>query len=148
MAELLEGAMMAINGIQFQKALSLSAFFRDFGTEEQCEVAFIKARWPRGFICPCCGNAVAYEFKRRGLRYWQCSACRKQTSLRSRESGSVPHCDTDSAIRESGSVAHCDTDSAIPRLRASTGNCPPVRALTPGSRDYLSGQNQISKALK
>jgi hypothetical protein len=55
-AELLKGAMMAINGIQFQKGLSLSAFIRDYGTEEQCEAAFIKARWPRGFVCPCCGG--------------------------------------------------------------------------------------------
>jgi hypothetical protein len=51
MAELLKRAMMAINGIQFQKGLSLSAFFRDYGTEEQCEAAFIKARWPLGFVC-------------------------------------------------------------------------------------------------
>ena len=74
--------MMTINGIQFQKGLSLPAFLRDYGTEEQCEAAFIKARWPDGFICPCCGHGAAYEFKRRELRYWQCGACRHQTSLR------------------------------------------------------------------
>jgi hypothetical protein len=64
MAELLKGAMMAINGIQFQKGLSLAAFLRDYGTEEQCEAAFIKARWPRGFICSRCGHTAAHEFKR------------------------------------------------------------------------------------
>jgi ribosomal protein L37AE/L43A len=84
MAELLKGAMIAINEIQFQKGLSLSAFIRDYGTEEQCEAAFIKARWPRGFVCPCCGHTAPSEFKRRELRYWQCGAFRHETSLRAR----------------------------------------------------------------
>lgn len=73
---------MAVNGIQFQKGLSLADFMDAYGTEAQCEAAFIKARWPQGFECPCCGNRSAYEFKRRELRYWQCGACRHQTSLR------------------------------------------------------------------
>ena len=73
---------MAINGIQFQKGLSLAAFLKEYGTEEQCEAAFIKARWPHGFVCPCC-HTTAYEFRRQGRRYWQCGACRHQTSLRS-----------------------------------------------------------------
>jgi hypothetical protein len=34
MAELLKEAVMAINGIQFQKGLSLTAFLRDYDTEE------------------------------------------------------------------------------------------------------------------
>ena len=37
---------MAINGIQFQKGLSLMDFLADYGTEEQCEAALLKARWP------------------------------------------------------------------------------------------------------
>jgi transcription elongation factor Elf1 len=41
---------------------------QDYGTEEQCEAAFIKARWPHRFVCPRCGHATAYEFKRRELR--------------------------------------------------------------------------------
>lgn len=75
--------IMAINGIQFQKGLSLAEFMSNYGTEEQCETAFIKARWQQGFRCPCCGNATSYQFKRRQRRYWQCCACRHQTSLRS-----------------------------------------------------------------
>jgi ribosomal protein L37AE/L43A len=82
MAELLKGAMIAINGIQFQEGLSLPAFLREYGTEVQCGAAFIKARWPCGFVCPCCGHTAANEFKRRELRYWQCGACPHQTSLR------------------------------------------------------------------
>ena len=40
---------MAINGIQFQPELSLEQFMKDYGTELQCEAAFITARWPNGF---------------------------------------------------------------------------------------------------
>lgn len=72
---------MAINKIQFQKGLSVSAFLRDYGTEQQCEAALIKARWPAGFVCPCCEHGVAYTFRRGHLPYWQCGACRHQTSL-------------------------------------------------------------------
>lgn len=72
---------MAINGIQFQKGLSLADFMAEYGTEEECEAAFIKARWPSGFQCPRCGDKHAYEFKRRNLRTWQCHSCRHQTSL-------------------------------------------------------------------
>lgn len=73
---------MAINGIQFQKGLSLTNFLADYGTEAQCEAALLAARWPQGFQCPACGNDVTpYEFKRRNLHYWQCRACQHQTSL-------------------------------------------------------------------
>ena len=41
---------MAIDGIHFQKGLSQAAFLKDYGTEEQCEAAFIKARWPNEFV--------------------------------------------------------------------------------------------------
>jgi len=47
---------MARSAIQFQKGLSLSAFQRLYGTEEQCEAALEKARWPGGFRCPRCGS--------------------------------------------------------------------------------------------
>lgn len=73
---------MAINGIQFQKGLSLTDFLADFGTEEQCEAALVRARWPQGFQCPACSSSGRpYEFMRRNLRYWQCRACQHQTSL-------------------------------------------------------------------
>lgn len=32
---------MAINGIQFQKGMSLAQFMKDYGMEEQCEAAFL-----------------------------------------------------------------------------------------------------------
>lgn len=73
---------MAINGIQFQKGLSLAQFMKDYGTEAECEAALIQARWPRGFACPKCAHGVAYEFRRSGRRYWQCKGCNYQCTLR------------------------------------------------------------------
>jgi transposase-like protein len=74
--------IMAINGIQFQKGLSLVQFMKDYGTEEQCEAAFILTRWPRGFECVKCAHCSAYEFSRSGRHYWQCKGCNYQCTLR------------------------------------------------------------------
>ncbi|WP_155963337.1 IS1595 family transposase [Enterobacter sp. BIDMC 29] len=73
---------MMINGIQFQKGLSLPVFMQQYGTETQCEEHLIRARWPHGFHCPRCGHDAATQFMRTGTRYWQCKACQRQTSLR------------------------------------------------------------------
>jgi len=84
---------MAINGIQFQKGMSLAQFMKEYGTEAQCEEALVKARWRDGFQCPRCAHRRAYEFKRGATRYWQCKACRYQSSLRAgtvMEHGQLP----------------------------------------------------------
>ena len=73
---------MSINPIQFQKGLSLAEFLQQYGQEEQCEAALEKARWPNAFRCPRCQHEQASQFRRAGLRYWQCCSCRYQTSLR------------------------------------------------------------------
>lgn len=73
---------MAINGIQFQKGLSLAQFMKDYGTEAQCEAAFMQARWRNGFECPKCSHASAYEFTRHERHYWQCKGCHYQCTLR------------------------------------------------------------------
>jgi transposase-like protein len=72
-----------INGIQFQKGLSLANFMALYGTEAQCEAALIRARWPEGFVCPHCGHRHGYGFRHGKNAVWQCSACPHQTSLRS-----------------------------------------------------------------
>jgi len=72
---------MAINKIQFQRGVSLPEFFAHFGTEAQCEAALERARWPSGFVCPDCGERRHALVHRGGQKLWQCSACRKQTSL-------------------------------------------------------------------
>jgi ribosomal protein L37AE/L43A len=72
---------MPINKIQFQPGLSLPRFFAQFGTEAQCEAALEQARWPSGFVCPDCGEHRHSLVHRRDQKVWQCTACRKQTSL-------------------------------------------------------------------
>ena len=52
---------MARNPIQFQPGLSLPAFLKQYGTEAQCQEALFQHRWPKGFVCPDCGNATGYR---------------------------------------------------------------------------------------
>jgi ribosomal protein L37AE/L43A len=72
---------MTINAVQFQRGLSVSEFFDRYGSQEKCEAALMTSRWPRGFSCPSCGGADHTTFRRGQLLYFQCSACRHQTSL-------------------------------------------------------------------
>lgn len=72
---------MARNKVQFQKGLSLAKFNACYGTEDQCHAALVAMRWPNGFVCPkCAGSKHSYTPVR---RIFQCSGCRKQTSVRS-----------------------------------------------------------------
>ena len=72
---------MAKNLVQFQKGMSLGAFFDEYGSEEQCRKAIAKWRWPNGFACPRCGHSGRCELKVRMLI--QCHRCHHQTSLTS-----------------------------------------------------------------
>jgi ribosomal protein L37AE/L43A len=72
---------MKMNRIQFQKGISLTQFLKDYGTEEQCETALEKNRWPNGFICPACFKTEHYRYRRDSSLIFQCKTCRKQTSL-------------------------------------------------------------------
>lgn len=69
---------MARNPIQFQSGLSLPAFLEQYGTETQCRAALFQHRWPRGFVCPDCGNTTGCLLAR-GV--YQCHRCHHQTSL-------------------------------------------------------------------
>ena len=71
---------MGINKVQFQKGLSIAAFMDRYGTEEQCHAALVASRWATGFVCPSCGCLRHCTFVRKGLQYWQCLACREQTT--------------------------------------------------------------------
>jgi transposase-like protein len=70
---------MARNKVQYQKGLSEAEFDRQYGSEEQCRAAVAKWRWPDGFVCPRCGGRQHSVIKTRAL--YQCTACRRQTSL-------------------------------------------------------------------
>lgn len=72
---------MAMNRVQFQPGLSLPAFLQDYGTQDACFAALLKARWPDGFICPRCESSSCSTFMRGEQQLWQCTACRCQTSL-------------------------------------------------------------------
>lgn len=74
---------MPQNKIQFQHGMSLSEFIDRYGTEEKCDAALEKARWPTGFVCPSCGRREHSCFLADGRRYWQCAHCRAQTTVRS-----------------------------------------------------------------
>src|ERR687886_365903 len=70
---------MARNAVQFQKGLSEAGFDELYGSEEKCRAVVFAWRWPKGFECPVCGGHIYSAVKTRGL--YQCSACRRQTSL-------------------------------------------------------------------
>lgn len=72
---------MAINRVQFQRGLPMAEFMGRYGTQEQCHAALVASRWPNGFVCSECGSSRHSTFLRDGLRYWQCSACREQTTV-------------------------------------------------------------------
>lgn len=72
---------MPMNRVQFQRGLSLPAFFRQYGSEERCLQALVRVRWPRGFVCPACGHGQASQFRRGAQTLWQCARCRLQTSV-------------------------------------------------------------------
>ena len=74
---------MAMNRVQFQSGLSMAEFIREFGTEAKCYRALYRMRWPQGFRCPCCGARPRSRFRRQGRVYYQCRACRHQTTLTS-----------------------------------------------------------------
>ncbi len=70
---------MVKNQVQFQTGYSLFELFQNYGTEEQCQQALFKWRWPMGFRCPECGCKKYCRIKTRNL--YQCNQCRQQTSL-------------------------------------------------------------------
>ena len=59
--------MAAKNHVQFQPGMSLMGFLDRYGSEEQCQEAFAKARWPNGFRCPDCGDPSHCYLKRRNV---------------------------------------------------------------------------------
>jgi transposase-like protein len=70
---------VARNSVQFQKGLSEAEFEQQYGTEAACREALFRWRWPEGFECPICGERRHSAIRLRQL--FQCSACRRQTSL-------------------------------------------------------------------
>lgn len=61
------------------RILTPAQFHVRFGTEAACCEHLARLRWPAGFVCPHCGGRRHSFIRTR--RLYQCSACRKQTSL-------------------------------------------------------------------
>ena len=72
---------MAMNQVQFQQGLSMPEFLAQYGTETKCRRAVFRTRWPKGFRCPTCAGQTHSRFRRDEQIYYQCSACRHQTTL-------------------------------------------------------------------
>jgi hypothetical protein len=73
--------IIVINAIQFQKGLSMAEFIEQYGTEAKCYRALYRSRWPKGFRCPACNDRARSRFRRDSRVYYQCCACRHQTTL-------------------------------------------------------------------
>lgn len=74
---------MAMNQVQFQAGLSMTDFMREYGTEAKCYRALYRMRWLQGFRCPTCNGRARSRFRRAGRVYYQCRACRHQTTVTS-----------------------------------------------------------------
>jgi hypothetical protein len=59
---------------------TLAELERRFSTEEACRSYLASLRWPKGFICPQCGDPKGWPMAR-GL--WLCAGCRRQVSVTS-----------------------------------------------------------------
>lgn len=80
--------MAKMNRIQFQPGLSLNEFLERYGSEPQCEAAVERSRWADGFVCPDCGGKTHSVVWHEQVKTFQCSACRRQTTL---TSGTIFH---------------------------------------------------------
>ena len=69
------------SAIQFQKGRSLPEFQGLYGTEEQCEAALEKARWPDGYQFPLCQGHEHGLVYGRWLKRYQCRVCSYQGTL-------------------------------------------------------------------
>ena len=79
---------MKMNRIQFQAGLSLNQFLSRYRTDEQCEAALEKSRWPQGFTCPCCQSNSHCNVWHGRVKTFQCNRCHKQVTL---TSGTIFH---------------------------------------------------------
>jgi hypothetical protein len=94
-------------------------FQNAFGTDEQCEAAMLKMRWPNGFRCPNCEHDDGYEIPTRGLI--QCAVCRHQTSVTAGTIFHKTHLPLTCWFRVIYEVAHDKGGASATRLAAELG---------------------------
>lgn len=66
--------------------ITFKDFHTQFATEEDCRKYLFQERFPKGFVCPKCGNEEYYYLKTR--HSCQCKNCRRLTSV---TAGTVMH---------------------------------------------------------
>ena len=69
------------HGVQFQNGLSMTQFMTHYGTEAKCRRVLFRSRWPKSYRCPACAGRLSSRFRREDRIYYQCCACRHQTTL-------------------------------------------------------------------
>src|SRR5271167_4813208 len=74
-------------GRAMAKGRSLSQFQETFPDEASCAAFLSERRWPKGFVCPGCGEQRAAALKSRAYTY-ECLDCGRQTSA---TAGTVMH---------------------------------------------------------
>jgi hypothetical protein len=60
---------------------AFESFCEHFNSDDICADALFKARWPEGFRCPACAHPHFYLIRSRRLPLYECSSCRRQTSV-------------------------------------------------------------------
>ncbi len=75
---------MATNapGKHFRKGMSLVEVMRVFPDDAAAEAWFIKARWPNGIHCPCCGSVSVQTGAAHKTMPYRCRDCRKRFSVK------------------------------------------------------------------
>ena len=65
-----------VGGVDYPR--TVQEFDEWFPNEEACVAYLLRLRWPRGFICPSCGDSKRWLTARRQIR---CAICQRQTSV-------------------------------------------------------------------
>ena len=69
-------------GKHYRKGLTLIELTRMFPDDATAERWFVKARWPDGVHCPCCGSLNVQERATRKPQPYRCRDCRKDFSVK------------------------------------------------------------------
>jgi len=56
------------------KQMTVQQFERMFPTDDACKAYLVERRWPKGVVCPRCGNEKVYPVANRPF-HWQCTKC-------------------------------------------------------------------------
>src|SRR3569833_1883682 len=67
-------------GPAMARARTLTEFQAGFPDEASCAAFLFERRWPKGFVCPACGDGRAALLRSRAHTY-ECLACGRQTSI-------------------------------------------------------------------